>query len=78
MGRTTPTVRQKIDSITYELGKMGALMNDDERLLFNNMLRLGRLHAPEINFSAVNTETGYLISIIFELFKVIRSGKGVG
>lgn len=78
MGRTTPTVRQKIDAITYELGKMGTLMNKEDRYLFNNLLSLGRLHAPEVNFSAINTETGYLISIIFELFKMIRDDKSVG
>ncbi len=78
MGRTTPTVRQKIDAITFELGKMGALMSVEDRDLFNSLLSLGRLHAPEVNFSAVNTETGYLMSIIFELFKMIRDNKSVG
>ncbi len=75
MGRTTPTVKQKIDSISNELSRMGELMNADEKNLFRQMLSLGRLHAPDINYSAVDTATGYLISIMFELFKIVRNGK---
>lgn len=74
MGRTTPTVRQKIDSISNECLKMRDLMNPSDAELLEKMLNLGKIHSPEINFSCIPVEFGYLLSIVFELFKIIRDG----
>ncbi|MCL4315070.1 MAG: hypothetical protein M1454_05035 [Candidatus Thermoplasmatota archaeon] len=74
MGRTTPTVRQKIDSISKDCMKMKDMMEPADGELLERMLNLGKVHSPEINFSGLPVEFGYLLSIVFELFKIIRDG----
>lgn len=73
MGRTTPTVRQKMEEIVRKYSRMKALMRAEDAEVFDQILLLGRKHSPEISMAGVDPEIGFLISVILEMMKQIRN-----
>lgn len=72
MGRTTPTVRQKLEEITQKYGRMKSIMRAEDAEVFDRMLLLGRKHTPEISMAGPDPEIGFLLSIILEMMKLMQ------
>lgn len=70
MGRTTPTVRQRMEEIAGKYGKMKALMRAGDVELFDRMLLMGRKHSPEVSMAGVDPEMGFIISVMLEIMKM--------
>lgn len=69
MGRTTPTVRQKMESMVREYGKMRAIMRAEDIEIFDRIMLMGRKHSPEISMAGIDPEMGFIISVLMELMK---------
>ncbi len=77
MGRTTPTVRQKMEELVHKYGRMKAIMRAEDAELFDRMLLLGRKHSPEISMAGVDPEIGFLMSVILEMMKQLQKNDEV-
>lgn len=69
MGRTTPTVRMKMESIVQKYSRMRSLMRREDVEVLDRILLMGRKHSPEISMAGVDPEMGFLMSVIIELMK---------
>ncbi len=69
MGRTTPTVRMKMENIAQKYGRMRSLMRREDIEILERMLLMGRKHSPEISMAGVDPEMGFVISVIIEMMK---------
>lgn len=70
MGRTTPTVRQKMESMVQKYGRMRSIMRAEDVELFDRIMLMGRKHSPEVSMAGVDPETGFMISVMLELMKL--------
>jgi hypothetical protein len=68
MGRTTPTVRQILESTGSRILHSG-LLSDEEKTLLEYILMLGRKHSDSIAVSGVNPETGLLLFALMEILR---------
>ncbi len=69
MGRTTPTVRMKMEEIAGRYSRMRSLMRREDVDILDRVLLMGRKHSPEVSMAGVDPEAGFLISVIIELMK---------
>ncbi|AKA48170.1 hypothetical protein IX51_02595 [uncultured archaeon] len=75
MGRTTPTVRQKMEIIAQKYGRMRSIMRAEDVEIFDRIMLMGRKHSPEISMAGIDPETGFLMSVILEMMKLFRQGE---
>ena len=68
MGRSTPTVRQILDSTGSRILHSG-LLREDEKAIMEYILMLGRKHSDSISLSGLSPETGL---ILFALMEILR------
>ena len=68
MGRTTPTVRQILESTGSRILHSG-LLSEDEKALMEYIFMLGRKHSDSISVSGISPETGL---ILFALMEILR------
>ncbi len=73
VGRTVPTVRQAIDDMVSKYRKLGELMGASDRELLESLLISGKRHSTDIALSGVDYETGFILSIMFEMMKIIKN-----
>ncbi len=72
MGRSTPTVRQYFDAMVKNYGRMGSVMRAEDCPYLEEILRLGRMHSPEVSMANIDPETGFILSVLIEILKKIR------
>ena len=75
MGRSTPTVRQYFDTMVKEYGRMGSVMRVEDCHYLEEILRLGRLHSPEVSMANIDPKTGFILSVLVEIMKKIHEKK---
>lgn len=68
MGRTTPTVRQILESTGSRILHSG-LLSDEEKTLMEHILMLGRKHSDSIAASGIDPETGLLLFALMEILR---------
>ena len=73
MGRSTPTVRQSTNSIVEKYARMKTCMRSKDIEIFEELIRMGRKHSPEVSEAGLDAETGFTLSALLEILKLIRS-----
>ncbi|MGC8505803.1 MAG: hypothetical protein ACP5NK_03740 [Thermoplasmata archaeon] len=69
MGRSTPTVRQYFNSISAVYGKMESMMRSEDIPYLHELIKMGKLHSPEVSTAGMNPEIGFIVSILIEIMK---------
>lgn len=72
MGRTVPTVRQSMEILASRIQKMTQIMNSDDAANLASILVKGRKHAHEVSYAGLDTDFGFLLSMIMELEKELK------
>ncbi|MCL4332806.1 MAG: hypothetical protein M1162_04760 [Candidatus Thermoplasmatota archaeon] len=73
MGRSTPTVRQSTNSIVEKYERMKSCMRSSDIPFFEELIKMGRKHSPEISEAGIDPEIGFLISALIEILKQPRA-----
>ncbi len=68
MGRTTPTVRQILESLSSRVTH-SPLIDEEERRLSELILNLGRKHSDAILESGIDPEFGLIFFALVEILK---------
>jgi hypothetical protein len=68
MGRTTPTVRQILESLSVRVTH-SSLIDEDEKRIADIILKMGRKHSDAILESGIDPEFGL---IFFALVEILR------
>ncbi|MCL5783082.1 MAG: hypothetical protein M1476_04140 [Candidatus Thermoplasmatota archaeon] len=72
MGRTIPTMRQSMEILSARIQKMSQIMRSEDIDLISSMMLKGRKHAHEISYSGLDTEFGFILSILLEMEKELK------
>ncbi len=75
MGRSVPTARQVLENLAEDLDRMASIMPQSQAAIMHDMVMMGRRHSAEISYSGVDPYTGFLISIIIDLYSRIREAE---
>lgn len=54
---------------------MGSVMRVEDCRYLDEILRLGRLHSPEVSMANIDPETGFILSVLVEIMKKIHGKK---
>jgi hypothetical protein len=58
-----------------DYGRMGSVMRVEDCRYLDEILRLGRLHSPEVSMANIDPETGFILSVLVEIMKKIHGKK---
>lgn len=73
MGRTVPTYRQTLESIVRDLGDYRRALAEEDREVFDEMMKKARMHASASTYAAfLDPLGGFLLSILLEQEKSLR------
>jgi len=76
MGRTVPTYRQTLESIIKEWNDYRRALTQEDREVFDEMMRKARMHASASSYAAfLDPLAGTILSILLEQEKIIRELK---
>jgi len=76
MGRTVPTYRQTLESIIDEWKDYRRALTQEDREVFDEMMRKARMHASASSYAAfLDPLVGTILSILLEQEKAIRALK---
>lgn len=76
MGRSVPTARQVLEELAGNLDRMESIMPQSQAAIMHDLVMMGRKHSAEISYSGVDPYTGFLISIIIELYsRIMEDGQ---
>lgn len=76
MGRTVPTYRQTLESIVDEWKDYRRALTQEDREVFDEMMRKARMHASASSYAAfLDPLVGTILSILLEQEKAIRALK---
>jgi hypothetical protein len=73
MGRNTLTARQAIEIFAQRIRSFENSMNDEDMNIFEDMILKGRIHASQMDLSRISTESAFILSVIIEILKQMRS-----
>lgn len=73
MGRNTLTARQAIEIFAQGIRSFENSMNDEDMNIFEDMILKGRIHASQMDLSRISTESAFILSVIIEILKQMRS-----
>ncbi len=77
MGRTVPTYRQTLESIIREWNDYRRALTQEDREVFDEMMRKARMHASASSYAAfLDPLVGTILSILLEQEKSIRELRG--
>lgn len=69
MGRTTPTVRQKMEEMVRKYSRMKGIMRAEDAEILDRILIMGRRHSPEVSMAGLDADIGFVLSVLIELMK---------
>lgn len=72
MGRNSPTSRQVIEQMGEMIKRIASSMRKEDREIMEEIIRMGRTHAAEMDLSMLTPEMAFLLSAIIEIVREIK------